>query len=359
MRLLESWFKGLLLKRFYCICGQECQYGDVACANCHRLLGFLPSQQKLRSVAHPSEFKFKPCAHREGAMACNWLVEDDHSQCLACRTTRMIPTLDKSINLTRLAKLEATKRRMLYNLLVLGFPLEAWVKDASTPLLFDFLEDQRTNPDVDLQHVSTGHCFGVITIHAGEADDGFLSEMKAQMGEDYRTLLGHFRHEIGHYVWARLFDKEADRRVFRKFFGDETRDYNLALEAYYLEGAQADWAQSFVSAYASSHPLEDWAETWAHYLHITDTLETAMAYHLIDPDTNMTQEDDWYKSWQKVTGILNSLNRSMGLVEGYPFTLPDPVREKIQLIHAWVDANVTHSLDASFAMQLPLTHFND
>jgi hypothetical protein len=37
----------------------------------------------------------------------------------------------------------------------------------------------------------------------------------------------------------------------------------------------ANWQKSFISKYATSHPWEDWAETWAHYLHIMDMLETA------------------------------------------------------------------------------------
>src|SRR6202011_5238904 len=35
-----------------------------------------------------------------------------------------------------------------------------------------------------------------------------------------------------------------------------------------------------VTPYASAHPWEDFAETWAHYFHMVDTLETATAFGL-------------------------------------------------------------------------------
>ena len=123
----------------------------------------------------------------------------------------------------------------------------------------------------------TGHSDGVITVNIAEADDSVREKRRHQMHEGYRTLLGHFRHEVGHYYWDRLIDDaRSGRRRSAKVFGDERADYDQALQAHYKEGPPADWQARFVSAYASSHPWEDWAETWAHYLHMTDTLETAL-----------------------------------------------------------------------------------
>ena len=51
-------------------------------------------------------------------------------------------------------------------------------------------------------------------------------------------------------------------------------DYAAALSSHYQIGAPAGWEEDFITAYAASHPWEDWAETWAHYLQILDGLET-------------------------------------------------------------------------------------
>jgi len=70
----------------------------------------------------------------------------------------------------------------------------------------------------------------------------------------------------------------VDHPSHRELFGDETTDYGAALGSYYREGPKPDWNRHYVTAYASSHPHEDWAETFAHYIHIVDTLDSARAY---------------------------------------------------------------------------------
>jgi hypothetical protein len=91
-------------------------------------------------------------------------------------------------------------------------------------------------------------------------------------------LLGHFRHEVGHYFWDRLVATDPHQlEEFRVLFGDDRQDYGEALKRHYDEGAPANWQDTYISMYATMHPWEDFAETWAHYLHIVDTLETAGA----------------------------------------------------------------------------------
>ena len=121
----------------------------------------------------------------------------------------------------------------------------------------------------------TGHADGVITLDLAESDDVHRERRRAELGEPYRTLLGHFRHEIGHYYWPILVERAGALERCRALFGDERADYGEALERHYADGPPADWAERHVSAYATMHPWEDWAETFAHYLHIRDTLQTA------------------------------------------------------------------------------------
>ena len=189
-------------------------------------------------------------------------------------------------------------------------------------------------PDPPAPSVMTGHADGVITINLAEADDAERERRRQQMGELYRTLLGHFRHEIGHYFWDRLVADTPHLDGFPRLFGDERQDYAASLKNYYAHGAPADWSEHFISAYASSHPWEDFAETWAHYFHMADTLETAYVTGLaVNPklphspgavfdfhprDTDMKR---LVEAWLALTFAVNSLNRSMGLHDLYPFVL--------------------------------------
>jgi hypothetical protein len=195
--------------------------------------------------------------------------------------------------------------------------------------------------------VFTGHSDGLITINVAEADDPFREKIRAQLGEAYRTVLGHFRHEIGHYYWDRLVKDSPWQRRFRDLFGDERADYQEALDRHYKEGAPADWNDHFVSQYASMHPWEDWAETWAHYLHMFDTLETAKVYGLrvkvskgdagatvVDAEEVSVDDFDRMASdWVPLTVAFNSLNRSMGLRDLYPFVLTDKALTKLRFVH--------------------------
>lgn len=330
--------------RFYCRCGAEVFFENTDCVACGCCLGFEPGQQRLvallrsndgRWIAADSATNYRLCEQRQ-TLGCNWLLspEDDQRQCPSCRTTRTIPTLSLAKNQLRWQILEQTKRRALYMILRLGLPMntnpENSRQDKMPALVFDFLEDRRSNPDVMDEFIYSGHQDGVITINAAEADDSYRATHRELMNELYRTLLGHFRHELGHYYGLNL--SETELAEFRQYFGDERLPYQSALDCYYEQGADDNWRDQFISAYASSHPWEDWAETWAHYLHISDTLETALAYGIINEECREKTFEQVLSHWAKLTVALNALNRSMGVDDAYPFVISPTIRNKLSFI---------------------------
>lgn len=334
------------MKRFYCHCGNEVGFHDHFCRECGRDLAFDPQISTIWSgeliaqdhfVAHGPDgdksLVFRPCEHRFKEVACNWLIskEDENCQCIACRSSRVIPDQSYKQNITRWYRLERAKRQLFQTLIELHL-INAENAAEFSDLKFDFLEDKRSNPLLDLEHVLTGHCNGLITLNAAEADESFLHSMKEQMGERYRTLLGHFRHETGHYFWSKFFVSEKEQQQFREVFGDERDDYSAALERYYQQGNNNHWRSRFITPYASSHPHEDWAETWAHYLHIVDTLQTAQSFGISVYDPQEHNFNHWFKEWARVAQVMNALNRSMGITEPYPFKLSEIVVGKLRFI---------------------------
>jgi hypothetical protein len=239
-------------------------------------------------------------------------------------------------------KLEIAKHRLIYSLLVLNLPFQPKVEDDDQGLRFDFLNDTSAQ-----SKILTGHSSGVITINAAEADEVERISNLINLGEKYRTLLGHFRHEVGHYYWDRLIKDSDFIEQFRKLFGDETIDYNTSLQKHYNQGAPPNWSDNFISPYAAAHPWEDWAESWSHYLHMMDTLETAHSFGVTirnnvqqsveaniqrDP-YSCTNFDEIIAMWLPLTFAVNSLNRSMGHADFYPFVISVPVIEKLRFIH--------------------------
>ncbi|GIW98323.1 MAG: hypothetical protein KatS3mg111_1656 [Pirellulaceae bacterium] len=330
------------MKRFYCECGQELFFENDKCEGCGRQVGFDPSSLAMftwfEGGATPgqlAERELRYCGNMSLYGACNWLIDaqSESELCLACRCNRTIPNLKKPVNRKRWKALERAKRRLVYSLLRLGLRLVSKWDDPEDGLWFDFLEDKRSDEEVDEGFVTTGHAGGVITINVLEADASLREAMRESMNEPYRTLLGHFRHESGHYYWQSLVadDPEVLTR-FRRLFGDESIPYDQALSDYYATGPVADWQQRFVSAYASAHPLEDWAETWGHYLHMTDTLETAMEYRFVPAGAAAASFDERFRHWESLTVALNSLNRSMGLADAYPFVLSPLARQKLAFV---------------------------
>lgn len=289
---------------------------------------------------------YRLCDNYKTHDICNWAVpaDDGNPLCQSCRLTRVLPNLEVEGNREKWAKLEASKRRMLYTLLDLGLPIVARAESSQGGLAFEF-----RSPDMERSgKVSTGHDDGLITINVAEADDAEREKRRLRLHEPYRTVLGHFRHEVGHYYWDVLI-RDSDRlAAFREEFGDERVDYSAALKKHY-ESPAPDWAGFFVSAYASSHPWEDWAETWAHYMHLLDSLETAAAcgvrveprrpdeprmQRLPVPDRVKRQPFDLLlDQWHSLTYVLNNLSRSLGQADSYPYVLPKPAIDKLRFVH--------------------------
>ncbi len=343
--------------RFQCTCGQPVYFRNSSCLNCAKALGYDPYSHQVVSLspgetagvwwADQTGFSVKRCANFTEA-GCNWLEPADspHSLCASCRLTRTIPDLSIEGNRERWQKIEQEKHRLIAQLLTLGLPIPSRADNPTSGLAFDLLgEDAQGNTPM------TGHDDGLITLNVKEADDDYRAQVRTRMGEPYRTLLGHFRHEIGHFYWDLLIKNSHWLQPCRALFGDEQYSYQQALDEHYKNGAPADWPQRFISAYASMHPWEDWAETWAHYLHMMDTLNTAAAFGmrasegqfdvlpftrdaLYAPDD--VEADEFLNiinTWVELTAMLNVLARSMGHQDFYPFALATPVVAKLQFIH--------------------------
>jgi hypothetical protein len=349
------------MKLFRCEhCGQVLHFENTVCERCSHRLGYLPERNVLspvkpdglawRALAEPDQ-PYRFCANAAHDV-CNWLVPAGTSDayCLACRHNRTVPDLTRPENLLPWRKLEGAKHRLFYSLLRLRLPIETR-GESPEGLAFDFLADQ---PVASGPKVMTGHDNGLITIAIAEADDAEREKRRSVMGEPYRTLLGHFRHEVGHYYWDRLIRDDGGLEACRAVFGDDSEDYNAALQRHYVEGVPANWQASYISAYATTHPWEDFAETWAHYLHIVDTLEMAGSFGVsvrpaLDPTgglhTNVEGDpygcrdmQDLLDAWLPLTFALNSLSRCMGQPDTYPFILSPVVIEKLGFIHHVVHA---------------------
>lgn len=335
------------MKLFACACGSVVFFESVRCETCGRALGFAPDRGAIVAlepagdalVAVGGGARYRPCANATEHQACNWLVPDGgRALCRACELNEIIPDLGQPGALAAWRILEAAKRRLVFTLDELDLPLAPRAR-APGGVAFAFLAN-----------ASTGHADGLITIDIAEADAAARERVRVQLDERYRTVLGHFRHEIGHYFWQRLIAPEPD--AFRARFGDERADYAAAKARHYEAGPPADWVTRHVSAYASMHPWEDWAETWAHYLHIVDTLQTARSYGLaLRPagapiakvearKLDFDDFDDLIDAWVPLTLALNSLNRSMGLPDPYAFVLSAEAIAKLRFVHDTIDRAV-------------------
>ncbi|MEI9902524.1 MAG: putative zinc-binding peptidase [Hyphomicrobium sp.] len=331
-------------------CGNPLYFENTKCERCQHQTGYLPELQVLSAVepegsnwvalADPAK-RYRFCVNWE-LHACNWMVDADSATplCRACQHNRTIPDLSDPARHLLWRRMEEAKRRLIYSLIKLKLPAPSLASGEQEALVFDFLADA---PE---QKIMTGHEDGIITISLAEADDAAREKLRNSLHEPYRTLLGHFRHEVGHFYWDRLVRDGGQIDSFRTLFGDERADYNEALQNYYKTGAPPNWRENYVSAYATMHPWEDFAETWAHYLHIVDTLEMAYAFHLsvnprVEEAPSATVDRNPYKAanvatlmqaWLPITFAVNSLNRSMGQPDLYPFVISPPAVAKLQYV---------------------------
>ena len=315
------------MKDFQCHCGQTLFFENTMCLNCSNQVGFDPTSFTMGPVGDR-----RLCKNSADYDVCNWLVVGDGDYCISCTLNQTIPNLLEPNRRRWWKSLEHAKRRLIYSLLRLNLPIVGW-QQRDNGLAFQFIEDKRTNPDVYEDYVSTGHLNGLITINIAEADDVSREISRQFSGELYRTLLGHFRHEIGHYYFHELVERGTALQEFRQLFGDETQDYGAALASYYANKQGVVTSPDFISHYAQSHPLEDWAEVWAHYLHMVDTLETARQYEMQQGSKRWDDIDELLMKWSDLTIMLNALNRSMGLEDAYPFTLGEGAFKKLRFVH--------------------------
>lgn len=330
------------MKRHYCDCGTQAFFESRECLHCGARLGFDPDNLCMRAVypepdggwADSAGRPLRFCENGERWQVCNWLCAEDsgHPLCFACQFNRVIPNLSLPGNLHRWWVLEQGKKRLFYTLLTLGLPLVDGWRDPRHGLLLDFLEDGRSREEYAETFASTGFLGGVITINTLEADDVARTAVREEMNENYRTVLGHLRHESGHYYWSRLGPDAALRAAFCQVFGDDSRDYASALSLHYSQGPPEHWRRHYISAYASAHPTEDWAETWGHYLHIHDALETAAAYGLVPQDTPARPIAERINLWRDLSVTLNELNRSVGRGDAYPFVINSQVADKLAFV---------------------------
>ena len=329
------------MRVFFCRkCGQQLSFENSICLSCDSRLGFhLPSRSMqvldddLSVVVDGTTWR--RCANIKLAQ-CNWLVDatDGDTLCLSCALTRTRPADSDHEAIAEFASAETAKRRVVLELDELRLPIIGRDQNPEGGLAFDLLSSANRN-------VITGHANGLITLDLAESDDVHREQLRVSMDEPYRTLVGHFRHEIGHFYQMVLIGSGDHRERFEELFGNPDDDYKAALDRHYSEGAPDGWKKNYVSSYATMHPAEDWAETFAHYLHIRDTLDTAAAYAFapagstfeapLAGDVGFSRIIDW---WLPLTWALNQLNRSMGHQDLYPFVLPAKVLEKMRFVHS-------------------------
>ncbi len=288
-----------------------------------------------------------PCARWD--WQCNWLLSEDdgRARCLSCRMDRTVPPADDTMAQEKLGDTGVAKRRLLIQLLELGLPVVPW-EESATGLGFDMKSSYSGDK------VMIGHANGIITMDLAESLSDHRERLRVVLGEPYRTMLGHFRHEVGHYYQWILVTEDPMLAECRALFGDERASYSDAIERHYRFGAPDGWEAEYISSYATMHPWEDFAETWAHYLHITCTLSTAAkgAVRLqsdrthgliprdIDPrvDYGDATIEEILADWPWMSLLFNRVNRAMGKDDLYPFLLVEPVRRKLGFIHRLVQS---------------------
>lgn len=340
------------MKVFQCgHCNHPLFFENYQCENCGHLSGYRDLDRQILTfdpigsslTSDREKINYKYCKNKEFGV-CNWLVLKDYPQdyCRACQLNRTIPDLSDKKNFLKWQNLEIAKHRLIYQLQKIGLDLPSKMSDEDG-LCFDFIAKSAN------QKIMTGHANGVITILLREADSVFREQMRKEMEEPYRTLIGHLRHEVGHYFWERLiFANQEVLLAFTAIFGNHEVNYGEALQAYYKNGAPEDWSISFISKYATSHPWEDWAETWAHYLHVMDMVETAHFFGLevnpkevsesmkiaptFDPYT-VKDFETIVRTCVPLSFAVNSINRAMGISDVYPFVISPAVVNKMKFIH--------------------------
>jgi hypothetical protein len=315
------------------VCGNALYFENSVCVSCGTYLGY--SREEASIVPVDASGRYVDATGRSwyvcrnlGISGCTWLSAYEGGQCFACDLTRTRPNDADEKGMRQYPVAERAKRHLIVELDRLGFPVVDKREDPEYGLTFDLLSSVAEN-------VVIGHDSGVITIDLAESDDAYRERMRTQLDEPYRTMLGHFRHEVGHYYEWRLVEATDRIHRARELFGDERADYQAAIDRHYSQGPPTGWEDSYLSTYATMHPYEDFAETWAHYLHVCDTVETAGEYGLRSPvslDAFRHFRDLIAQVWVPLSTALNMVNRSMGKDDVYPFVIPGPVLDKLDFV---------------------------
>ncbi|GAA3031535.1 zinc-binding metallopeptidase family protein [Microbacterium dextranolyticum] len=323
------------MKAYSCrVCGNVLYFENSVCVSCGTPLGYARSERAIVPVdasgvyVDDEGWVWHVCRNL-GLSGCTWLAPLAGGQCAACDLTRTRPADDDAAGMAAFPVAERAKRHLVAELDSLGFDVVPKSADPAAGLAFDVLSSVHAP-------VIIGHSDGIVTIDLAEGDDSHREKIRHELAEPYRTMLGHFRHEVGHYIEWRLVESDPTRLArARELFGDESADYDEAVQRHYAEGAPAGWQQRFISAYATMHPYEDFAETWAHYLHICDTVETVVATGLL-PATDIIGYPSFAAFvadvWIPLSTALNLVNRSMGEGDLYPFVIPPAVLDKLEFV---------------------------
>jgi hypothetical protein len=340
------------MHRFHCDrCGHEAGFTAQRCSACDAPLGYVPEQRTIRALTPAGDpAVFRADGHGRhlwrclnASWGCNWMLPAAAGTewCRSCQLTRGRPDETRPVALAAWMAAEAAKRRLVNQLDQLALPFE--IRSTAQPDGLAF----------DLVHLPgkggiTGHLDGIVTLDLAETDDLHRDDLRRRLGEPFRTVIGHLRHEIGHYFWGRLVGQSDDLVRFRRLFGDERADYRSAVESYY-SGGNAAWDRTrFVTSYAASHPLEDWADSFAHYLHIIDAIDTAVAHDLVPPasaailDTDTISTLDFERvldAWRPVNSAVNAIAETLGAPVVYPFEPTGVVVDKLAFVHQQIAAH--------------------
>jgi hypothetical protein len=334
--------------RYHCrLCGAEIRFDTMHCPVCAAPHGYVADAQVLATMAadadgityHLAGDAVARWRCLNAAWGCNWTVPAGTGDrwCLSCALTRGRPDTERPDAIEAWSRAEAAKRHLVDQLLRLGLPIEPRSPQRPNGLTFDLV-------DVPGERGLTGHLDGVVTIDLAEADDVRRDELRRALGEPFRTLLGNMRHEVGHHYWARLVGQGRVLAEARRLFADERIDYTQALERHYASPGTAWDATRFVSRYAAVHPLEDWAETFAHYLHLVDAVETADAHGLARGPGGARVDLDaplhvLLGAWLPLGAAIDAVAEAVGSPPPFPFHPVGLVVDKLSFVHDTVRAN--------------------
>lgn len=340
------------MRIFHCDrCGGVVAFSAHRCPSCEAPLGYVDVERDIRVLTPTDDaVSYRIDGHDRldwrclnAAWGCNWMLPagSENSWCRSCQLTRGRPDEGRQEAVEAWMAAEAAKRRLVHQLDTLALPIEIRSSSAPDGLAFDLVH-------LPGEGGITGHLDGVVTLDLAETDEGHRDDLRRQLGEPFRTVIGHLRHEIGHHYWPRLVGQSDELDRFRRLFGDERVDYAQAVDRHY-SGGNTSWDPTrFVTAYAASHPLEDWAETFAHYLHIIDAVDTAVAHDLVPPRSagvlvadviGELELTDILDAWRPINNAVNAIAETLGAPAVYPFEPVGVVVDKLAFVHGQISAH--------------------